>query len=346
MMKVSIYDVAHLAGVSISTVSRVLNRSGYVSKKTEKKVIDAMNKLNFVPNVVAQNLANSETKLIGLYFSMPLDSTRSLYSTYLLEFINGVNSVLVQHGFHLLLINETNEADRILANQTPPQYYAFIKQKRIDGLILGSAPIACSSLFELLTMQLPVVYIGEKLFDQAGMNVYARYKQYHREILDYFYERNHRRIAVLTAETAPIKPVIREFEAEHSGDDLIVKHFTYAGDLKSYLELIGTVFSQQGDKPTALLLDDISKAQQTINFLNNLGLDVPNDVSLITIEHSKNDGNQCVPAVTSVYVPVYRMAVEAATLLFEYFQGNQAANRKVIVNPTIIERNSVKTLTL
>ncbi|GJM71924.1 hypothetical protein HMSSN036_41400 [Paenibacillus macerans] len=41
-------------------------------------------------------------------------------------------------------------------------------------------------MFELLTMKLPIVYIGEKLFDQAGMNVYARYKQYHREILDYF----------------------------------------------------------------------------------------------------------------------------------------------------------------
>ncbi|GJM71923.1 hypothetical protein HMSSN036_41390 [Paenibacillus macerans] len=87
-----------------------------------------------------------------------------------------------------------------------------------------------------------------------------------------------------------------------------------------------------------MLLDDISKAQQTINFLNNLGLDVPNDVSLITIEHSENDGNQCVPAVTSVYVPVYRMAIEAATLLFEYFQGNQEANREIIINPTIIER--------
>lgn len=345
-MKVSIYDVAHLAGVSISTVSRVLNRSGYVSSKTEKKVTDAMNKLNFVPNVVAQNLANSETKLIGLYFSTPLDSTRFLYSTYFLEFINGVNSVLVKNGFHLVLINETNEVDRILSNQTPPQYYAFIKQKRIDGLILGSAPIVCSSLFELLTMKLPVVYIGEKLFDQAGMNVYARYKQYHREILDYFYARNHRRIAVLTTETAPLKPIIRDFEAENSGDNLIVTHFTYSSELKSYLELIGTIFSQQGDKPTALLLDDITKAQQTINILNNLGLDVPNDVSLITIEHSKNDGNQCVPAVTSVYVPAYQMAVEAATLLFEYFQGKQEANREIIVTPSIIERNSVKTWTL
>ncbi|WP_178075908.1 LacI family DNA-binding transcriptional regulator [Paenibacillus oralis] len=345
-MKVSIYDVAHLAGVSISTVSRVLNRSGYVSSKTEKKVSDAMNKLNFVPNGVAQNLANSETKLIGLYFSLPPDSSRSLFSTYVLEFINGVNSVLVQHGFHLLFINETNETDRILSNQTPPQYYAFIKQKRIDGLILGSTPVVCSSLLELLTLKLPVVYIGEKLFEQAGMNVYARYKQYHREVLDYFYERNHRRIAVLTMETAPIKPVIRDFEAEKNGDDLMIKHFTYTNDLISYLELIKTIFSQQGDKPTALLLDDVSKTQQTINFLNNLGLDVPNDVSLITIEHNKNDGNQYVPAVTSVYVPAYQMAVEAATLLFEYIQGKQETNREIIVTSTIIERNSVKTLTL
>ena len=83
-MKASIYDVANLAGVSISTVSRVLNKSGYVSSKTEKKVYDAVDKLNYIPNVVAQNLAKSETKLIGLYFPPLIDSTEILSSTYIL----------------------------------------------------------------------------------------------------------------------------------------------------------------------------------------------------------------------------------------------------------------------
>lgn len=340
-MKVSIYDVANLAGVSISTVSRVLNKSGYVSSKTEKKVHDAVKKLNFIPSAIAQNLANNETKLIGLYIP-PLPDSKLIFSnTYILEFIKGVNEVLSRWGYHLLLINEINDKEQIMSDQCRPQYYSFIKHKRIDGLILGSTPIECSSFFELLNLKMPMVYIGEKLFHNAGLNVYAQYKQYNKDILDYFYNRNHQNITVISTEKKLIGSVIREFEVEKKDNELKVELFNYSGNLDSYLEILRTIFTRK-DKPTALLVQDISKVQQTINFLNNLNLEVPYDVSIITIEHNFQDGEQFFPAVTSVYVPAYQMAVEATTMLFEYLQGNQDFSKELIVNSKIIERDSVK----
>ncbi|MFS0779775.1 LacI family DNA-binding transcriptional regulator [Neobacillus sp. 3P2-tot-E-2] len=342
-MKVSIYDVANLAGVSISTVSRVLNKSGYVSSKTEKKVYDAVEKLNFTPNIMAQNLANNETKLIGLYFPSLLDSKWSISNTYILEFINGVNEVLIQHGYHLLLINEMNGREQIMADECKPQYYSFLKQKRIDGLILGANPVDCSSFFELLNLKMPVVYIGEKRFNNAGLNVYAQYKQYNKDILEYFYQRNHQHVAVISSEKNLMESIIREFKMDQNDDNLKVELFSYSGNLDSYLETLRTIFTQN-EKPTGLLVQDIAKVQQTINYLNNLQLKVPDDVSLITVEHNFQAGEQFFPAVTSVYVPAYQMAVEATKLLFDYLQGNQNFTKEVIVNSNIIERHSVKTI--
>ncbi|HZH61292.1 MAG TPA: LacI family DNA-binding transcriptional regulator [Metabacillus sp.] len=341
-MKASIYDVANLAGVSISTVSRVLNKSGYVSSKTEKKVYDAVEKLNYIPNVVAQNLAKNETKLIGLYFPPLVDSKKVLSSTYILEFIKGVNDVLIKWGYHLLLINEMNDREQILSDKCRPQYYSFIKQNRIDGLILGSTPIACSSFLELLNLKLPMVYIGEKLFHN-GLNVYAQFKQYNKDVLDYFYSRGHRHVAVISLEER-LESVIREFKEDKHNEEIKVEHYFDQEDVESYLDLLRRIFTRE-DKPSALVVHDLTKVQQTINFLNNIKLSVPDDVSIMTIEHKYQDAEKCFPSVTSVYVPAYQMGVEAAKILFEYLQDPQDYSKEIIVDSKIIERKSVKSMT-
>jgi DNA-binding LacI/PurR family transcriptional regulator len=339
-MKISIYDVADLAGVSISTVSRVLNKSGYVSSKTEQKVLEAVKKLNFIPSSIAQNLANNNTKLIGLYFPYQLGSRDSSSSTYLIEFVKGVNEVLIKWGYHLLLINETATKEQIELNQCQPQYYSFIKQKRIDGLILGGTPILCSAFLELLNSKVPMVYIGEKTVEHTGLNVYAQYKQYNRDLLAYFYKMNHKHIAVFSEEEKIIKSVIQEFLIEQQDPSLKINYYQLPGNLDSYIDLLSKIFTHK-DIPTALLVQDISVVQQTINYLNKTNLEVPNDVSLATIEHQLQDGEQCFPAVTSVYVPAFQMAVEATTLLFHYLEGKQPFNKEILVESNIVERNSV-----
>lgn len=341
-MKTSIYDVANLAGVSISTVSRVLNKSGYVSSRTETKVYDAVKKLNYIPNVVAQNLAKNETKLIGLYFPPLSDSKETLSNTYILEFIKGVNDVLVTQGYHLLLINETNDKNEILSEHCTPQYYSFIKQKRVDGLILGLTPILCSSFLELLNLKMPMVYIGEKIVDYSGLNVYAQFKDYHQNIFNYFYKQNHRNIAVIGHDTR-MASVVKEYMMENSKQAIQISHYNDTDDSNSYIQLLTSIFKGT-EKPSALLVHDIYKVQQTINFLNNSGIAVPDDVSIITIEHKYQEAEKYFPAVTSVYVPAYKMGMEAATILFEYLQGQCEYSKEVIIPSEIFERDSVMKL--
>ncbi|WP_164463614.1 LacI family DNA-binding transcriptional regulator [Niallia circulans] len=339
-MKVSIYDVANLAGVSISTVSRVLNKSGYISSKTEKKVMDAVEKLNFTPSSIARNLANNETKLIGLYFPLQPSSIEGASNTYLLEFINGVNSILIEQGYHLLLINEVENDEQILANQSLPQYYNFMKEKKLDGLIIGATPIICQSFLELLHSKLPVVYVGERTVKHIGLNVYAQYKKYNKDLLNHLTQNNHKHIAIISKEGKIIKKIAHEYMIKEQSKTIQIDTYHHEGSLETYLQLLKSIFSKERH-PTALLLQDISIVQQTINYLNNIHFKVPNDISITTIEHRYGDGTQCFPAITSVYVPAFQMGVESATLLFNYLQGKIEFNQEVLIESIITERQSV-----
>ncbi|RRJ65169.1 LacI family transcriptional regulator [Paenibacillus oralis] len=339
-MNVSIYDVAKLAGVSISTVSRVINKSGYVSSKTEAKVNKAMETLQFVPSITAQNLAKHQTMLIGLYFNQLLNSLNGYMSTYVTEFIRGVNKVIMEKGYHLLLINELNEDKALLSGASLPQYTTFLKQKRIDGLLFGNAPLKNSSFFELVKNEAPMVYIGEKLVSDRGLNVYAQFKRNVLDSLDYLFERNHRDIAILSLAETEVSSIVTEYKEMRRDERLKIDIRITDRDLDPYMEVLSDLFSKE-TSPTALVIMDFGKVQPTINYLNNKGMRVPEDVSIMTQEHHFEDGEQCFPAVTSVYVPIYQMAVEAAQLLLEYLEGKEEYNKQILVSPQLIERQSV-----
>ncbi|WP_019535874.1 LacI family DNA-binding transcriptional regulator [Paenibacillus ginsengihumi] len=339
-MNASIYDVAKLAGVSISTVSRVINKSGYVSSKTEMKVNRAMEALGFVPSITAQNLAKHRTMLIGLYFPGMHSALFAYSNSYLMEFIRGANEVAMDKGYHLLLINEPNEERAHRSGARVPQYMNFLKQKRIDGLLFGSAPKADAPFLGLIESEAPMVYVGEKMVEDRGLNVYAQLRQNIWQCLDHLYEHRHRDIAVLGLSNQDISPIVAQYR-EHVQDwQLKVDVRSCEADLDSYMKMLAGMFAGN-ECPTGLLIMDFSKVQPTINYLNNIGKRVPEDISIVSQEHHFKDGEQCYPAVTCAYVPVYRMATEAARLLFGYLEDKETYNRQIVVTPEIIRRGSV-----
>jgi LacI family transcriptional regulator len=338
-MSTSIYDVAKLAGVSISTVSRVINESGYVSEKTKTKVNAAMKSLGFVPSITAQNLVKHRTKLIGVYFPHYM-SSMGFTSTYFMEFIRGANEVIMDKGHHLLLINEPKEEEELLSGRVLPQYTTFLKQKRIDGLLIGTAPLKTSSFFELVKDDAPMVYIGERLVSDRGLNVYALFRQNVWQSLDYLYERNHRKMTILYIAESQVSTYVTEYRQMKNDPELKVDVRQCPMDVDSYLEVVTNVFNQP-ETPTALMVMDLAKVQPVINYLNNIGLRVPEDVSMLSQEHHFKDGEQCFPAVTSAYVPAYQMGREASMLLFEYLEEKEAYNKQILLSPKIIERQSV-----
>ena len=121
-MIATIYDVAKLAGVSTATVSRVLNRTGKVAPKTEAIVKKAMEQLNFSPNSLAQNFAKMRSRTIGFIFPNTINNDFG-ENFYFTEFFRGINKVLGQEEYSLLLINSKNNFVNII--------HEFLDQRKI-----------------------------------------------------------------------------------------------------------------------------------------------------------------------------------------------------------------------
>ncbi len=146
-MKPKIEDVAKLAGVSPTTVSRVLNNRGYISKETRENVHKAMNELNYFPNDVARSLFNKRTNLIGLIF--PTTS-----NPFFGELIFHIENICALLGYRVLLCNSLNQIEK------EEKYLEMLMRNQVDGIIVGTHN---QGILDYHKQNLPVVAIDRYL---------------------------------------------------------------------------------------------------------------------------------------------------------------------------------------
>ncbi|HFR3766488.1 LacI family DNA-binding transcriptional regulator [Streptococcus suis] len=124
-MVAKLTDVAALAGVSPTTVSRVINKKGYLSEKTVKKVQDAMRELGYKPNNLARSLQGKSAKLVGLIFP-------TINNIFYAELIGHLESQLFNRGYKTIICNSQHESDK------EREYLEMLAANQVDGIISGS----------------------------------------------------------------------------------------------------------------------------------------------------------------------------------------------------------------
>ena len=124
-MKVKIQDVAKKAGVSATTVSRVLNNRGYISDETREKVNKAMKELNYFPNDVARSLFNKRTNLIGLIIPTVSNPFFGELTFYIETICNSI-------GYKILICNSLNNIEN------EKKYLEMLMRNQVDGIIVGT----------------------------------------------------------------------------------------------------------------------------------------------------------------------------------------------------------------
>lgn len=118
-------DVAALAGVSVTTVSRVINNYGSLSEKTKKKVFAAMQELNYAPNSLARSLQGKSAKLIGLIFP-------GISNPFFGELVQTLENQLFEKGYRVILCNSVNNAEK------EREYVRMLLANQVDGIITGT----------------------------------------------------------------------------------------------------------------------------------------------------------------------------------------------------------------
>lgn len=147
----TIKDVAKIAHVSVATVSRVINKKGYVNETTKELVLEAIAELQYVPNELARSLFKKQSRIIGIIVP-------HLTSYYFAELLEVIEDITVNHNYRLMVCNSQDNKDR------ETKYLQVFQQYNIDGIIMISNT---TRIQDYKSLNIPIIAIDHKLTDDV-----------------------------------------------------------------------------------------------------------------------------------------------------------------------------------
>jgi LacI family repressor for deo operon, udp, cdd, tsx, nupC, and nupG len=328
---VRIADVAKMANVSTATVSRVISNAGTVKKETADKVLEAIDKLNYKPNMLARQLRRLETKTILVVIP---DITNTFFSNVL----RGIESVATAYGYQVLLGDAQNIVER------ERSYLDNLGQRKADGVILLTARTD-QKVLEELSEQYPVVlaceyYEGSNLPTVSIDNISSA-----RKATEYLISLNHKKIAHISG---PLKVVVGrdrlkgfyQAMAHHglSVDSLLVQEgdFSYESGFNLMKKLL-----MLDELPTAVFAANDEMAMGAIKAAKSKGIRVPEDLSVIGFDDIKF-ASIFEPALTTIAQPTFEMGKKAMELLLKLINNEELEKDQFMLADKLIVRDSCR----
>jgi LacI family transcriptional regulator len=318
---VNIKDVAKKAGVSVTTVSHVINKTRFVSEELQAKVKDAMKELDFHPNLMAGSLRRKKTSTIGLIVP---DNSNQLFA----ELSKEVEDILFRSGYSVVLCNSAYDFKRELA------HISTLRSKSVDGMIIVPTTQQVEYINRMVESNLPVVVMDRMLPEAKADIVLIDNFQGTHDATEYLIKLGHSSIGYID----------RPFDLPHSVDrlmgykkaleengldfqeDLIVRGgFNYGDGAKAMNFLL-----DRKPVPTAVLAFNDITALGAMRRVQDSGLRVPEDVSVVGFDDIPQSA-YTFPRLTTVHFPRKRMAEAACKLLFRRIKGIASEQKKEVI---------------
>jgi DNA-binding LacI/PurR family transcriptional regulator len=263
-------DVAERAGVSLSTVSHVLNKTRYTAPETESRVLRAVEELNFHINAHARRLAMKQTDLVGLIVS-------EIANPFFPEIINGFQTAAWKEGFDTLLCNTEHDATRSLNS------IRNMLQSGVRGVAVMSSALDRTAVESLRASGIGVVFYNLGPAEKLISNIQIDYLTGISQSIDHLIELGHRQVAVIsgpqTNRTAIAlqKAVVEELEKRRLRPSPILEsNFKVDGGASAVRVIMG-----QSSIPTAIFCGNDLIAMGAMSALEEAGVKAPEDVSVI-----------------------------------------------------------------
>lgn len=338
---VTIKDVAKAAGVSVSTVSLVINESDLVKLETRYKVLQTIKELNYIPNQYARSLVTKRKNVIGLTWMTYNDSTdwfsfKGHADTYLTEMLPSIEKEVNLSNYSMLLEHYSiNNAEKTLPS--------IMKDEKVDGmLILGG--IVNDTVFEKIkSSNLPTVLLGSRHeeFDYVdtdpALGIYKATK--------YLLEQGHKEIAFInTVEySQSSERKLQGFQRAMKEEGIKIKEgwvgqSDYSG--QGAYNVMKEMW-ENGIRPTAIIGGYDCIALGALRFLTSRGLRCPEDISIIGYEDNIL-AEYSNPPLTTVRVFKRKLGTEACRVLFNRIKKPNAKNVRLIIEPELAIRESVR----
>lgn len=331
----TIFDVAKLAHVSKSTVSRVLAGESFgVSESARIAVLEAVKELGYVKNSMASSMRTKKTNSVLLIIP-------DIANNFWAEVAKGAQAELDKAGYSLVLANSDWQKDREL------RFIQMIKNRSVDAVIANTPELDFDKASE--EVDCPFVVIGERedntKYPTVGSDSYAAIKT----ALEYFYSKNHKKIGFVTPLFYDQEGIRNSIRTKAYFDFLNEKKLEANPNMIIKLPLsieggqqLATWYKETEDKPTAILTGNDLVAVGFLRGAKTLGIRVPEDVSIIGIDDIPLVG-MMTPAVTTLSKPKREIGATAASIIIKLLDNKSVAN-KTLLKATLIERDSVATL--
>jgi LacI family transcriptional regulator len=327
----TIRDVAERASVSIATVSRVLNDSGYVSPELDARVRQAIAELGYQRNVLARNLRRSESRTLGMLIP---NSDNPFFA----EMAKGVEDFCFGKGFTVVLCNTDENAEK------EESYFNTLYQQRVAGFIVVSTGRLTAHLQHLLDDGCPIVMADRRLPGLNADSVVSDNAKGAQQAVRHLIELGHRRIGLIVGyrelETMQARWAGATDTLQAAGITLEPRMVFEQGNFLPQSGYTGgEALLNQPEPPTAIFALNDLMAFGVLGYACAHGIDVPSQLSIVGFDDILL-ASYVAPALTTVAQPKYELGRTVAEVLLRRVQGNKESPIHLVLPTELIVRGS------
>ncbi len=327
----TIRDVAREAGVSVATVSRVLNNKPDASPVSRRKVEDAIGKLGYARSTQWQQLTTGKTRAISLLFPHTDTNPSHIY----LDFIAGVTSACEERDYRLdLVMRSLDERDLL----------DLYRSNKSDGTVLMRVQLTDWRVDFLREMSLPFVMLGHTEERVGASFIDYDFEAAMRVALDHLVALGHRHIGYVSAmpsqesQHGPTMRALRAYANACTELDLPRLDYRADHDLR-HIRLMTTNLLQEHPEITALVTMREMVETALFSAVHDAGLRVPDDISVLGLTTPQGP-ELTSPALTAMEFPAWSMAYGAGRMMIDELEGVDTTVQEILWDPTLIVRAS------
>jgi LacI family transcriptional regulator len=328
MGNVTIKDIANETGVSIATVSRVLNNSGYASSEIRERILSVAKELNYQPNAVARSLKMHRTNTIGVIVP-------DISNPYFMKISKGIEDTILKNGYHLIFASGDENP------QKEREMLQVLSEKRVDAIVLATSGNNSEMINQIKDAGIPIILVDRKT-EENGLdlvvedNVAGSY-----QLTKHLIQQGHTRIGVVNGHFnvsvgierfTGYQKAMNEHNLEIHPDLVFNGNFTQDGGINAVDH-----FMKLPIRPTAILSCNNTMAFGVLLQLRRLGYNIPNDI--VVVSYGDVEAAQLLhsPGLVSVKQSPYEMGVKVGQILIERLVENVKGPVQEIFQPNLNE---------
>lgn len=321
-----------MAGVSISTISRVINNSAFVRPEVKERVEKVLEETGYRPNALAKELQKNKTNTIGVILP------RIDLGTFAVIF-DGISAILKDHGYNILLANTQDKIEDEL------KYIGLMHEKRVDGILYFATGIRLEHKKALSRLRIPVVIVGQSGEYLERPAIFLDSFGASKAMVSYLISLGHTQIGCIavsdydfnvgTQRKQGYLAALEEHQIPINPDLVVTGDFEFISGEKGAQKLIEI----KDTRPTAIFSITDRLAVSTSGYLLRAGFKIPEDISVACIDDPLLL-RFCAPSLTTMSFDYTKMGTRAGLMIIDRIENGNHNNEQICMPFTLVARDS------